>query len=437
MGAATLIDNPPAVLADIVDLLDRDPASEDRAGLRELVASERRVRSWLDAFAVKVARRSRQLSDQEQPPGRPAGPNDVIASLLEAGCQSGKEAMATATREGVCADLPGFEEALQSGDVSGAHLDVLGRLTKNLTDEERSDLRDRAGELVDHASNQFVENFTKTARDIVNQVRDQHRPDSAVEELERQRNASKVTDWVDKATGMHKTLLELDPVRAASLKLAVNANLSRLRQQPGNKDRPFDELKVEAFLAAVSNPPGDSTRVPELIVLIDWDTLRDGVRTAGGVCELSDGTPLPVATVRQMACDADIIPVVLGGKGEVLDVGRARRLATHAQRTALRAMYSTCAEPGCDRPIDDCRAHHIIEWDPTRNAGNTDLANLIPVCEATHTRIHQHGWNVKITGNHQHMTWTRPDGTITYNGPAGNRKPRSNLADSDDPDDRT
>ena len=99
MGASTLIDNPPAVLADILDLLDRDPASEDRAGLRELVASERRVRSWLDAFAVKVARRSRQLSDQEQPTGRPAGPNDVIASLLEAGCQSGKEAMATATRE--------------------------------------------------------------------------------------------------------------------------------------------------------------------------------------------------------------------------------------------------------------------------------------------------------------------------------------------------
>jgi hypothetical protein len=337
----------------------------------------------------------------------------------------------------VCGNLPGFEEALESGDVSGAHLDVLGHLTKNLTDDERLDLRDRAGELLDHATSEFVENFTKNARDIVNQVRDKNRPDSAVEELERQRKASKVTDWVDKATGMHKTLLELDPVRAASLKLAVNANLSRLRQQPGNKDRPFDELRVEAFLLAVSNPPGDGpppVRVPELIVLIDWDALRDGVRAAGGVCELSDGTPLPVATVRQMACDANIIPVVLGGKGEVLDVGRARRLATAAQRTALRAMYSTCAEPGCDMPVDECRAHHIVEWDPTRRNGNTDLSNLVPVCEQTHSRIHQHGFNVKILGNHERMIWSRPDGTIVYDGPAGNRRPRSDPGD-DDPDD--
>jgi hypothetical protein len=338
----------------------------------------------------------------------------------------------------VCADLPGFEEALESGDVSGAHLDALGHLTKNLTDEERLDLRDRAAELVDRASCEFVENFTKTARDMINEIRDRRRPDAAAEQLERQRKASKVTEWIDKSTGMHKTLVELDPVRAASLRLAVNANLSRLRQQPGNKDRPFDELKVEAFLLAINNPPGDGptpVRVPELIVLIDWATLRDGVRAAGGVCELSDGTPLPVSTVRQMACDANIIPVVLGGKGEVLDVGRARRLATAAQRTALRSMYSTCAEPGCDMPIDECRAHHIVEWDPTRNAGNTDLNNLIPVCEQTHTRIHQHGWGVKVIGNHERMIWARPDGTITYDGPAGNRRPRSNLTNPDDPDD--
>jgi hypothetical protein len=437
MGATTTIDNP--VLSDLAELVDRDPSCEDRPGLRELADRERRVRAWLDAYGVKVARRTRQLAEQERPSAPPTE-NAVIASLLDSGCRSGKEAKTATTREGVCADLPGFEEALESGDVSGAHLDALGHLLKGLTDEERLDLRDRAGELLDHASSEFVETFGKTAREIVNQVRDQHRPDAAVDELERQRKASKLTEWIDRTSGMHKTLLELDPVRAASLRLAISANLNRLRQQPGNAGRPYDELKVEAFLAAVTNPPGDTSlapRVPEVIVLIDWDTLKSGVRNAGGVCELSDGTPLPVATVRQMACAADIIPVVLGGEGQVLDVGRSRRLATTAQRTALRAMYSTCAEPGCDMPIDECRAHHITEWDPTRNAGNTDLNNLLPVCEPTHARIHQHGWNVKIIGNHQRMIWTRPDGTIIYDGPAPNRKPRSNPTnnDGDDPDD--
>jgi hypothetical protein len=433
MGASTLIDNP--VLADLAELVDRDPACEDRPGLRELADRERRVRAWLDAYGVKVARRTRQLAEQERPSSPPT-PNAVIASLLDSGCRSGKEAQTTTTREGVCADLPGFEEALEAGDVSGAHLDALGHLLKGLTDEERLDLRDRAGELLDHATSGHAETFAKTARAIVNEVRDRHRPGADVDELERQRKASKLTEWIDKTTGMHKTLLELDPVRAASLRLAISANLGRLRQQPDNAGRPYDELKVEAFLAAINNPPDTTSpaRVPEVIVLIDWDTLRDGVRSAGGVCELSDGTPLPVSTVRQMACEADIIPVVLGGHSEVLDVGRARRLANHPQRTALRAMYSTCPEPGCDNPLDDSRAHHITEWDPTRGAGNTDLNNLFPVCEQTHTRIHQHGWNVHIIGNHQHMIWTRPDGTIIYDGPAPNRKPRSNLNDPDDPD---
>jgi hypothetical protein len=132
---------------------------------------------------------------------------------------------------------------------------------------------------------------------LVNQVRAHNRPGADIGELEQQRQASKVTEWIDRTTGMHKTLLELDPVRAASLKLAVNAHLTRLRQQPGNKDRPFDELRVEAFLAAITNPPGEPghapPRVPEVIVLIDWDTLRDGVRAAGGTCELSDGTHSP------------------------------------------------------------------------------------------------------------------------------------------------
>lgn len=426
MDASAVIDNSPAVLTDLVELLDRDPATEDRAGLRDLVAAERRVRAWLDAFGVKVARRTRQLADQERPNGQPAGANTVIASLLDAGCTSGKDAKATATREGVCADLPGFEDALASGEVSGAHLDALGYAAKNLTDAERLDLRARTDELLGHAREQYAETFEKTAKSIVDEIRGQHRPGAGADELQAQRKASKVTEWVDRTTGMHKTLLELDPVRAASLKLAISSNLSRLRRQPGNARRPFDELKVEAFLLAVTNPadgpaPG---RVPEVIVLIDWATLRNGVRAAGGVCELSDGTPLPVATVRQMACDADLLPVVLGGQGEVLDVGRARRLATAAQRTALRAMYATCAEPGCDIPFDDCSVHHI---DPWASGGRSDLANLLPVCTGAHTRLHEDGWKVLIGGDHAAMTWVRPDGTIAYRGRAGNRHPRSDC----------
>lgn len=86
-------------------------------------------------------------------------------------------------------------------------------------------------------------------------------------------------------------------------------------------------------------------------------------------------------------------------------------------------------------PIDDCRVHHIAECDPAREHGPTDLHNLIPVCDQTHNRVHQHGWAVKASGNHDRMIWTRPDGTVSYNGPAGNRKPRSNPSSDKDSDD--
>lgn len=421
-----VIDNSPAVLTDLVELVDRDPACEDSSGVRELIAAQRRVLAWVDAYGVKLARRTRQLADAARPSGAPTGTSGVVASLLASGVQSGKDAKTATAREAICSDLPGFEDALSEGAISGAHVDALGNAARNLTDEERAELRDRAGELLDHARGEFAETFDKTARNIVNEIRDRHRAHAADDELETQRKASKVTEWTDQATGMNKFLVELDPVRAAKLRNAIVTNLAHLRQQPDNTNKSYDELRVEALLLAVTNPaerPG-LARVPEISVLIDWKSLRDGVLAAGGICELADGTPLPVATLRQMACNADIIPVVLGGHGEVLDVGRARRLATHTQRIALRAMYATCPEPGCDRPVEHGRAHHVTPWDPNAGNGPTDLANLLLVCEPTHTRIHQGDLTVQIIGNHEELIWTRRDGTIIRQGHATNRHPQ-------------
>jgi hypothetical protein len=87
-------------------------------------------------------------------------------------------------------------------------------------------------------------------------------------------------------------------------------------------------------------------------VLIDLDAIIDGVATGPDgtrrTAETSGGTPLPVETIRRIACEAGIIPIVLNGAGQALDVGRERRLATRAQRTALRAQYPTCGmDAGC------------------------------------------------------------------------------------------
>ncbi len=147
--------------------------------------------------------------------------------------------------------------------------------------------------------------------------------------------------------------------------------------------------------------------------------MRDDAATAGIDCELDDGTPLPPATVRRLCCDANIVPVVLGGDGVVLDVGRSRRLATCDQRRALSAMYSHCAYPGCHVTFDHCKIHHVVDW---VNGGRTDLHRLIPLCTAHHHLVHEGGWTLQLHPDRT-ITLVRPDDTIHYHGRSTNRHP--------------
>jgi hypothetical protein len=92
-----------------------------------------------------------------------------------------------------------------------------------------------------------------------------------------------------------------------------------------------------------------------------------------------------------------------------LDLGRTTRLANRAQRRALRALYPTCALPGCQVRYDACDIHHVIWWEPP-HLGPTDLDNLLPTCSRHHHAIHDRGWQLELTPDRT-LTVTYPDGT--------------------------
>lgn len=98
---------------------------------------------------------------------------------------------------------------------------------------------------------------------------------------------------------------------------------------------------------------------------------------AGVAAQLLSGERVPAGVLRRWLCDAELLPVVLGGESVVLDVGRARRFATPAQRVALTVRDRGCVFPGCDTPAPLCEAHHIEQW---HTGGPTDLANLALLC---------------------------------------------------------
>jgi hypothetical protein len=94
-----------------------------------------------------------------------------------------------------------------------------------------------------------------------------------------------------------------------------------------------------------------------------------------------------------MACDARVLPAVLGGDGQVLDLGRSRRLFTGPIRRALILRDRGCAFPGCDRPPRWAEAHHLTGW---ADGGETSLANACLLCRHHHRTVHHGGWQVRL-----------------------------------------
>lgn len=138
-----------------------------------------------------------------------------------------------------------------------------------------------------------------------------------------------------------------------------------------------------------------------------------GGRTGCGRVMLTraQATILAPATVRQLACDADVIPVVLGSHGEILDLGRAVRLFTRAQRRALWHRDGGCTYPGCDVPAGWTQAHHLVHW---ADGGPSDLQYAALLCQRHHTHVHDKRLIASVHPPDEHgrsVTWDLTPGS--------------------------
>ena len=187
------------------------------------------------------------------------------------------------------------------------------------------------------------------------------------------------------AQQMHRTALELrDPTVV----------------QPSWPQRRADALVELARRVAVHREaPRHGGDRPHVVVLIDYEDLLSDCHAAG----LADGTMLTPGQLRQFACDAGILPIILGGPSGALDVGREQRLVTPDIRHALQVRDKGCVFPGCDRPAADCDAHHIIPW---AQGGETALSNLCLLCKHHHNllepdlkRASELQWQIRISSD--------------------------------------
>lgn len=134
-----------------------------------------------------------------------------------------------------------------------------------------------------------------------------------------------------------------------------------------------------------------------LVLTMTLRELLDGL----GIATLPDGTAITADQARRLACNAGLIPAVLGTRSEVLDLGRTGRLITPAQRRAKALQHPTCQTRGCTVPAAWCEGHHRHPW---HLGGHTDLKDLDLLCAWHHHRAHDERYDI---------TW-HPNGEVSF-----------------------
>ena len=128
---------------------------------------------------------------------------------------------------------------------------------------------------------------------------------------------------------------------------------------------------------------------PHVTVTIDLQALRSGL----GAGTLEHGGPISAGQARMLACDARIVPAVMDGPSQVLDVGAASRSFPAAIRRAITLRDRGCTWPGCNRKAGWCDCHHIQHW---ADDGPSSYENGCLLCPFHHAEIHRGHWLVRM-----------------------------------------
>jgi hypothetical protein len=147
-----------------------------------------------------------------------------------------------------------------------------------------------------------------------------------------------------------------------------------------------------AFTELLEHLPttGHAANGTTLLITMDLDALQTGL----GAARLETGDHLTAGEARRLACNAGLVPAVLGTDSAPLDLGRETRLHTRAQRQALSLTHDSCAVVGCERPFAWTEIHHPTPW---AAGGTTDLSNALPLCFFHHRRAHDTHFDLRRT----------------------------------------
>jgi hypothetical protein len=380
------------ILAEVEVLLDEvDPHRRglDAAVRLEWVRKARRVRRRVEALASLLTAEADRANASQLTVGTP------MASWLGLGeTLSRKEAAAAVGQSRVLVERTLVGEAAVAGVIGTGQARAIGRVLDGLAPQLNSEQQAAAERaLVELAHHLDADQLAKASGQVLAQVAPADADEVLETRLQREAEAAQRARSLrvfreGAVVRFEGCLPRVEGERFVSL-LSAHAEAVRRTaieaRDPAVEAATPEQRRADAFIALLGSveksKPVGGVGGAKVIVKLDYHQLRHDAAAAGLIGE---DQPVSAGELRQLCCDAEVVPAVLGGPGEVLDVGRSSRLVTPGIRTALILRDGGCAFPGCDVRPELCEAHHI---DPWWNGGETALSNLVLACHHHHGLI--------------------------------------------------
>src|SRR6266536_1477831 len=299
-------------------------------------------------------------------------------------------------------DLTATAAALAAGRISLDHAQVIDESVAGLPDQVEAGGADAAEEhLLDAAADHDPRALHRIGRRIVEVIDPDHGDELLRRQLDRaDRQAEETRELHGIPSGGRIRLAGwLDNEGWQILRTALDPLAAPRPADTGQPDpRPYPRRMADALVELADRAlrggdlPTQGGEKPTLILTLDYTKLA----AEAGTGTLDTGDHLPAGTVRRLACDAKIIPAVLGGPSQPLDLGRAQRTVTAALRRALVLRDAGCTFPGCDLPPGWCDAHHLLSW---ANGGPPDLLNTVLLCPRHHHTAHHQNWTIRTAAD--------------------------------------
>jgi len=275
-------------------------------------------------------------------------------------------------------DMPESTQAMTAGEVGFAHLVQMARFAEQLRQSETASAPFDEAPLLAAAREESVGKLHYMCRNLRHSFDPVGYANDEAEAVELR--SLEISSGGDGLVSIKGTL---DSAGAAALRQA----LEPFAKKCGKGDRRKRKQRLADALVELAS----GGQPAQLQVTASVETLLGLAGAPPGSMEFS--LPIGAPTVQRLACDCNIVRVLMAADSTVIDVGRSTRKVSPSTRRAVESRDRGCRWPHCDRPARWTDAHHLKHW---VHEGETEPGNLLLLCYRHHRYVHEGGWQIVV-----------------------------------------